>query len=87
MMEAPLCRIPSPVGLRARAALPTFELTERNAGLLTSGESEAVRFVGPIAPATQRGRSVNCDAARLATTPSTEASATELPLSARNRAA
>ena len=29
----------------------------RKAGLLTSGESDAVRFVGPIEPATKRGLS------------------------------
>ena len=32
-------------------------MTARNAGLLTSGESDSVRLVGPIAPATNRGRS------------------------------
>ena len=29
----------------------------RNAGLLTSGEIDSVRFVGPIEPATKRGLS------------------------------
>ena len=29
----------------------------RNAGLLTSGEIDSVRLVGPIEPATKRGRS------------------------------
>ena len=32
-------------------------MTARNAGSFTSGEIESVRFVGPIAPATKRGRS------------------------------
>jgi len=30
-------------------------VTERQPGLLTSGESDVVRFVGPIDPATKRG--------------------------------
>ena len=38
--------------------LPNLRECRRpNAGLLTSGEIESVRLVGPIAPATKRGRS------------------------------
>ena len=33
------------------------KVVARNAGLLTSGEIDSVRLVGPIAPATKRGRS------------------------------
>ena len=40
----------------AYAAASSSKLTLRNPGLLTSGESEAVRLVGPSAPATNRGR-------------------------------
>ena len=33
------------------------KVIERNAGLFTSGDRDAVRFVGPTEPATKRGRS------------------------------
>ena len=42
------------------------KVTARYPGLLTSGEIEAVRLVGPMDPATKRGRSVNELAASLA---------------------
>ena len=41
----------------SNAARISSNVTARNAGLLTSGEIDSVRFVGPIDPATKRGLS------------------------------
>ena len=45
---------------RGTRRAPARMSSARNAGLLTSGEIESVRLVGPIAPATKRGRSGVC---------------------------
>jgi hypothetical protein len=42
------------------AARISSKVVERNAGLLTSGEMERARLVGPIEPATNLGRSGVC---------------------------
>ena len=44
----------------AYAAFSWSNVIARNAGLLTSGEIDSVRFAGPIEPATKRGRSGVC---------------------------
>ena len=55
-------RMSLPPAIRPRtwvsyAARISSNVVGRNAGLLTSGEIDSVRFVGPIEPATNRGRS------------------------------
>ena len=45
------------LGGTRKVQVRTRVVAARYAGLLTSGESEVVRFVGPSAPATKRGRS------------------------------
>ena len=47
----------SPRTCSSYAARSSSNVMARNDGLLTSGEMDNVRFVGPIAPATNRGLS------------------------------
>jgi hypothetical protein len=46
----------SPRACSLYAAANSSKLIARNPGFSTSGDSDAVRLVGPIAPATNRGR-------------------------------
>ena len=46
----------SPLTCSAYALRSSSKVTARKPGLATSGEIEAVRLVGPMAPATKRGR-------------------------------
>ncbi len=47
----------SPRACSAYAPFTCWKVTSRNAGLFTSRDIESVRLVGPMAPATSRGRS------------------------------
>jgi len=67
VMFQPDCSIAWMMSERSRSS----KLTARKPGRFTSGERDAVRFVGPMEPATKRGRvaslAVAASAARRAT--------------------